>query len=256
MRQRKRRRMTSTNSCERLWMRCWGMTCLLLWVTGIQRWLSNKLERRGLWGKFGTMAQRNDNREQFLAFFVLNNLAIASTMFPHKGINRYTWTSPNGQYLNQIDQVAISSKFKRSVQDVRAYRGADVANDHNLHNLKLSRTDRGTTVIRRYETSKLKMPEIKKQFQLELKNRFSCLSVEVEEEENRSERALASENKVDRKWEKVRDTFCEIARYVLGNEEKQELDQWRELKRELKRNWREEAVKRDSSGCKVGKNQS
>ena len=108
--------------------------------------------------------------------------------------------------------------------DVRAYRGADVASDHNLvivkTQLKLSRTDRGTTVIRRYDTSKLKKPEIRKQFQLELKNRFSCLSVEDEEEENRSGSALASENEVERKWEKVRDTFC-----GLQNKEKQELVQ-------------------------------
>ena len=58
---------------------------------------------------------------------------------------------------------------------------------------------------------------------MELKNRLSCLSVEDEEEENRSERALAlalaSENEVERKWEKVRDTFFETPRDVLVSEQ-------------------------------------
>ena len=53
--------------------------------------------------------------------------------------------------------------FKRSVQDVRAYRGTDVASDQNLviakTQLNLSRTDRETTVIRTCETS---LPEIRK----------------------------------------------------------------------------------------------
>ena len=170
--------------------------------------------------KFGTMAERNDNGERFVAFCAMNNLAIASTMFPHKDIHRYTWTSPNCQYRNQINHVTISSMFKRSVQDAKAIGGADVASDNSLviakSHLKLSRTDRGTTVIRRYETSKLNMPEIRKEFQLELNTRFSCLSVEDEEKENRSGSALASENEVERKWEKVRNTFCETARDVLG----------------------------------------
>ena len=77
------------------------------------------------------------------------------------------------------------------VQDVRAYRGADCASDYNLviakTLLKLNRAARRTVQVRRYETSKLNVPEIRKQFQLELKNRFSCLVVEDDCDENRLE---------------------------------------------------------------------
>jgi len=97
-----------------------------------------------------------------VSFCALNNLAIPSTMFPHKEIHRYKWTSPNGQYHNQIDHVAVRSNFKRSVQDVRAYRGADCASDHNLviakTLFKLNRTARRRVHVRRYETSKLNVP--------------------------------------------------------------------------------------------------
>lgn len=33
---------------------------------------------------------------------------------------------------NQIDHLCISKKFRRSLQDVRVRRGADVASDHHL----------------------------------------------------------------------------------------------------------------------------
>ena len=77
--------------------------------------------------------ERSDNGELFVSFCALNNLAVVSTMFPLKEIHRYTWTLPNGQHHNQIDHHnQIVRNFKRSVQDVRAWRGADCANEHNF----------------------------------------------------------------------------------------------------------------------------
>ena len=118
----------------------------------------------------GMAGERSDNGERMVSFCALNNLAIASTMFPHKNIHRYTWTSPNGQHHNQIDHMAVRSNFKRSVQDVIAYRGADCASGHKLvivkTLLKLVRKGKRVEKVRRYETSKLTVPEIKKQFQL------------------------------------------------------------------------------------------
>jgi len=101
-----------------------------------------QLGEEGAVGRFGMTGERSDNGEPFVSFCPLNNLAMASTMFPHKEIHRYTWTSPNGPYHNQIDHVAVRSNFKRSVQDVRAYRGADCTSHHNLVIAKtlLSRT--------------------------------------------------------------------------------------------------------------------
>ncbi len=60
--------------------------------------------------------------------------------------------------------------FKRSVQDTRAFRGADVGSDHNLVvgniRLKLPGVVRkqGETNARKYELSKLMVPEIKQRF--------------------------------------------------------------------------------------------
>ena len=88
-------------------------------------------------GKHGLICERNDNGYRFVSFCACDNLAITSTMFPHKDVHKYTWTSPDGQYRNQIDHVAIRSQFKRSVQDTRVHRGADVGSDHNLVIIKI-----------------------------------------------------------------------------------------------------------------------
>ena len=84
--------------------------------------------------------------------------------------------------------------------------------------LKLNRTGRRAVQVRRYENSKLNVPEIRKQFQLELKNRFSCLVIEDDSDENRQEDEgkIACDNEVEKKWKKIKDTYCETAKDVLG----------------------------------------
>lgn len=206
------------NNCKRSWMKYRAMTCS--WVVG--DWNAKVGEKqvgvKGIVVAFGMAGERSDNGEQMKSFCALNNLAIASTMFPHENIHRYTWTSPNGQHHNQIDHMAVRSNFKRLLQDVRAYRDADCASDHNLVIAKilskLARKGKRVEKVRRYETSKLTVPEIRKQFQLALKNRFSLLSLEDADGDNRHdyEGAVVRENEVGKKWKKIRET----ARDVLG----------------------------------------
>jgi hypothetical protein len=82
--------------------------------------------------------------------------------------------SPNGQHCNQIDQVAVNGKYKRSVLDARVFRGADVGIDHNLVVIRakfnLHRTGKKVSTCVRYETCKLKSKEIIEKFKIELKN--------------------------------------------------------------------------------------
>ena len=151
--------------------------------------LGNQMEgENGVGGKHGLGSDRSDNGERFIEFCATNDMAIATTMFPHKDIHNYTWTSPDGRIRNQIDRIAVDGIFRRSVQDVRAFKGADVGSDHNLVvgniRLKLSGMVRnhGERTARKYELSKLKLTEIKQRFVFELKNRFSCLA-ETEQHE-------------------------------------------------------------------------
>ena len=125
-----------------------------------------------------TSDERSENSVRFVSFCVANNLAIVSTMFPHKKIHKYTWTAPNGRVRNQINHVAVNGKFNRSVRDTRSYRGADSGSDHNLVittvRLRLCGIVKNTSSASIYDTAKLKIPEVKQQFQIKLRNRFSC----------------------------------------------------------------------------------
>jgi hypothetical protein len=49
----------------------------------------------------------NDNGVRVVNFATSKNLVVKSTMFPHRNIHKYTWTSPDGKTHNQIDHVLI-----------------------------------------------------------------------------------------------------------------------------------------------------
>jgi hypothetical protein len=52
--------------------------------------------------------------------------------FLHKKCHKVSWVSPDHRTQNQIDHFAISSKWKRSLCDVRNKRGVDIGSDHYL----------------------------------------------------------------------------------------------------------------------------
>jgi hypothetical protein len=49
----------------------------------------------------------NDNRVRVVNFATFKNLIVKSTMFPRHNINKYIWTSPDGNTHNQIDHILI-----------------------------------------------------------------------------------------------------------------------------------------------------
>jgi hypothetical protein len=78
------------------------------------------------------LGTRNENGEMFIDLCVNYNLVIGGSLFLDKDIHKATWVAPNQRTFNQIDHVAISKKRRRSLLDIRSYRGADVASDHHL----------------------------------------------------------------------------------------------------------------------------
>ena len=46
-------------------------------------------------GTHGLKCERNENGDRFVTFCASNNLTITPTMFPHKDVHKYIWTSPN-----------------------------------------------------------------------------------------------------------------------------------------------------------------
>jgi hypothetical protein len=51
-------------------------------------------------------------------------------MFPHCNIHKYTWTSPEGRTLNQIDHVLIDRRWHSSMLVDQSFIGADCDTGH------------------------------------------------------------------------------------------------------------------------------
>ena len=126
----------------------------------------------------------NNNGERLSDLCVESRLVIGGTLFMHRDIHKTTWRSPDQRTVSQIDHVIINQKWRRSLQDVKAYRGADIGSDHVLVvasvSLKLRKTKRGEERQQRFDTAKLKNSNTEKAFKLELKNRFHVLQEEQE----------------------------------------------------------------------------
>jgi hypothetical protein len=52
----------------------------------------------------------NDSGVRVVNFATSKNLLGKSTMFPHRNIHKYTWTTPEGKIHNQIDHILINRR--------------------------------------------------------------------------------------------------------------------------------------------------
>ena len=125
--------------------------------------------------------------ERFADLCATSDLVIGGSSFQHRRIHKATW-SPDLQTENQIDHMCIGKRFRRTLQDVRVRRGADVASDHHLLvarlRLKLRRnwTERANQRLG-YNTFLLNDTNKPKEFSITLSNKFQALQ-ELMEEEN------------------------------------------------------------------------
>jgi hypothetical protein len=123
----------------------------------------------------------NDNGVRVVNFTTSKNLVVKSTMFPHRSIHKYNWTSPDGQTHNQIDHVLTDRRRHSSILDVRSFRGADCDSDHYLvvakvrERLAVSKRPVNKMDMDRFNLRKLHQGEVKEQYQVTIKNRFSAL---------------------------------------------------------------------------------
>jgi hypothetical protein len=53
----------------------------------------------------------NDNGERVVNFATSKILVVKSTMLPHRNIDKFTWTSPDGKMHNQIDHILIDRRW-------------------------------------------------------------------------------------------------------------------------------------------------
>ena len=140
----------------------------------------------------------------------INELVIGGTLFSHKERHKWTWRSPDGVSVNQIDHLAFSKRWRSSLQDVRVLRGADVGSDHHLLmarvRLRIAKVRKGESGRVRFEVSKLKDLEVRNAFKLALHNRFEGLQQLMGEEEL----------SVEDEWKQIEQGYVETCEQVLG----------------------------------------
>ena len=81
--------------------------------------------------------------------------------------------------MNQIDHLAFSKRWRSSLRDVRAMRGADLRSDYHMLmakvRLRIAKVRKGESGRVCFEVSKLKDLEVRNAFKLALCNRFEGL---------------------------------------------------------------------------------
>ena len=85
----------------------------------------------GVTGKSGLGVQ-NQAGQRLIEFFQENTLVIPNTLFQQHKRRLYTWTSPDGQYQNQIGYILCSQRWRSSIQSAKTRAGADCGSDHEV----------------------------------------------------------------------------------------------------------------------------
>ena len=164
------------------------------------------------------VGEMNKNGERFADTCALNKVVIGGSIFTHKRIHKTTWVSTDHVTENQIDHICIGKRFRRSLQDVRVKRGADVASDHHLLvarlKLKLKKNWLETATKRRkYNVGLLKDPQTREEYKLNLANKFQVLQ-ELHDEES----------DLNSQWQNTKKTLTSTCQEVVGLKKQQQKD--------------------------------
>ena len=103
----------------------------VLFITGDWNAKVGSQEIPGVTGKFG-LGVENEAGQRLTEFCQENSLAIANTLFQQHKRRLYTWTSPDGQYQNQIDYILCSRSWRNYEQSAKTRLGDGYGSDHEL----------------------------------------------------------------------------------------------------------------------------
>ena len=117
----------------------------------------------------------NEAGQRLTDFCQENTLVIANTFFQQDKRRLYTWTSPDGQRLNQIDYILCSQRWRSLIQSAKTRLGNDCGSDHELliakFRLNLKNVGK-TTRSFRYDLN-----QIPYDYTVEMRNRFKGLDM-------------------------------------------------------------------------------
>ena len=132
---------------------------------------SYKISRiTGQWG----LGERNEGGDKLLDFCAGNDMVIMNTVFKQPKRRLYTWTSPGGQYKNQIDYMLCSGRWRSTFSSVKTMLGADCGSDHELLLGKIK--IRLKSIKKQLRNPRFDVSCITHHYEVEVKNRFAILT--------------------------------------------------------------------------------
>jgi hypothetical protein len=143
----------------------------------------------------------NDNGVRLLNFATSKNLTVNSTMFLHRNIHKYNWTSPYGETHSQIDRILVDRRRHSNVLNVRSFKAADCDSDHYLvvakvrERLVANKQTSQRFDMERFNLKKLNEVEGKERYRVEVSNRFAAFE------------DLDAEVKINSAWETIRENI-------------------------------------------------
>ena len=147
---------------------------------------------------------QNEAGQRLIEFCQENALVIGNTFFQQHKRRLYTWTSPHGQYWNQIDYILCSQRWRSSIQSAKTRPGADCGSDHEFlitkFQLKLKKVGKTTRPFR------CDLNKIRYYYTVEVRNRFKGLDL--------------IDRVPDELWTEVRDIVQETRIKIIPMEKK------------------------------------
>ena len=132
----------------------------------------------GAVGAFG-LGERNERGTRLVQFATSKNLRIENTFCKKSKNRKWTWKSPNGAVMNEIDYILSN---RNVVLNIEAIQRVNVGSDHRMVRSKIrlnTRLERSRMVKSGKSNINLEALMSKtEEFQLKLRNRFEALEME------------------------------------------------------------------------------
>ena len=113
---------------------------------------------------------QNEAGKTLIEFCQENALVIANTLFQQNKRRLYTWTSPDVQHRNLIENILCIQRWRSSIQSAKTRPGADCGSDHELliakFRFKLKKLGKTTRPFR-YDLN-----QIPDDYTVDVRNRF------------------------------------------------------------------------------------
>ena len=174
-------------------------------------------------GPFG-LGNRNERGTRFIQFCQENNLIVTNTWFKLPKRRLYTWKSPqdtqDNTVRNQIDYIAINSRFKNSVLNAKTYPGCDINSDHNpvvitmQVKLKKIQKPKTTNKISWNTTNRTQLEQYEKHVEVQLESKSKC------------EQRDGIEGNIETMWTNLKNVITETAEIKIGKTNRKQKNQW------------------------------